>query len=90
MCKHQTIQYDKNIPARIRLRDGPVDNALKEPHWHEELQLIYVDGGTLVLSLGESKQVLTAGAVVVISPRTEHALSGVDARYLTVHSRMCS
>jgi len=67
------------------LRDGPVDNALKEPHWHEELQLIYVDGGTLVLSIGESKQVLTAGAVTVISPRTEHALSGVDARYLTVH-----
>ena len=85
MCKHQTIQYDKNLPTRIRLRDGPVDNALKEPHWHEELQLIYVDGGTLVLSLGETKQVLTAGAVAVISPRTEHALSGVDARYLTVH-----
>ncbi len=85
MCKHQTIQYDKNLPARIRLRDGPVDNALKEPHWHEELQLIYVDTGTLVLSFGESKQVLTAGAVTVISPRTEHALSGVDARYLTVH-----
>ena len=55
MCKHQTIQYDKNLPARIRLRDGPVDNALKEPHWHEELQLIYVDGGTLVVSMGESK-----------------------------------
>ena len=85
MCKHQTIQYDKNLPARIRLRDGPVDNALKEPHWHEELQLIYVDGGTLVLSLGESRQVLTAGAVTVISPRTEHALTGVNARYLTVH-----
>ena len=85
MCKPQTIQYDKNLPARIRLRDGPVDNALKEPHWHEELQLIYVDSGTLVLSIGESKQVLTAGAVTVISPRTEHALSGVDARYLTVH-----
>lgn len=85
MCKHQTIQYDKNLPAKIRLRDGPVDNALKEPHWHEELQLIYVDGGTLVLSIGESKQVLTAGAVTAISPRTEHALSGVDARYLTVH-----
>ena len=85
MCKHQTIQYDKNLPTRIRLRDGPVDNALNEPHWHEELQLIYVDSGTLVLSIGESKQVLTAGAVTVISPRTEHALSGVDARYLTVH-----
>ncbi len=85
MCKPQTIQYDKNLPAKIRLRDGPVDNALNEPHWHEELQLIYVDTGTLVLSIGESKKVLTAGAVAVISPRTEHALSGVDARYLTVH-----
>ena len=85
MCKHRTIQYDKNLPARIRLRDGPVDEVLKEPHWHEELQLIYVDGGTLVLSMGESKQVLTSGAVTVISPRTEHALSGADARYLTVH-----
>ena len=85
MCKHRTIQYDKNLPARIRLRDGPVDEALNEPHWHEELQLIYVDSGTLVVTMGESKQVLTAGDVTVISPRTEHALSGVDARYLTVH-----
>ena len=85
MCKHQTIQYDKNLPARIRQRDGPLDKELNEPHWHEELQLIYVDGGTLDVSLGETKQVLTAGDVTVISPRTEHALSGTDARYLTVH-----
>ena len=85
MCKHQTIQYDKNLPARIRLRDGPVDNALKEPHWYEELQLIYVDSGTLVVSIGESKQVLNAGALTVISPCEEHALSGANARYLSVH-----
>ena len=85
MCKHQTIQYDKNLPALIRLRDGPVDKALIEPHWHDELQLIYVDNGTLIVSLGEIKQVLTAGDVTVISPRVEHALAGENVRYLTVH-----
>ena len=85
MCKHRTIQYDKNLHAKIRWRDGPVDNALNEPHWYEELQLIYVDSGTLVVSIGESKQILNAGAVTVISPCEEHALSGANARYLSVY-----
>ena len=34
MCKHRTIQYDKNLPARIRLRDGPVNEALKNGFGH--------------------------------------------------------
>ena len=34
MCKHQTIQYDKNLPTRIRLRDGPVNEALKNGFGH--------------------------------------------------------
>ena len=85
MCKHQTIQYDKNRPGRIRLRDSPVDTALNEPHWHEELQLIYVDSGTLILSVGDTEQVLNAGDTAVVSPRAEHSLAGENARYLTVH-----
>ena len=85
MSKHQTIQYDNNLPARIRLIDGSVDKALSERHWHEELQLIYVDSGSLTVTFCDTVQDLTAGDVIVISPRTEHALSGANARYLTVH-----
>lgn len=85
MCQHQTIQYDKNLPAQIRLRDGPVDKCRGEPHWHEELELIYIDGGTLTVTVGSTKQMLNAGDVTVVSPCAEHILSGEDARYLTVH-----
>ena len=46
MYKHQTIEYDKRIPARITLCDSSVDRCRGEPHWHEEMQLIYVDEGS--------------------------------------------
>jgi len=45
MVIHQTIEYYNNLPARIRLRDGPMDKCRGKPHWHEDVQLIYVDSG---------------------------------------------
>lgn len=42
MYDHQTIEYDKLLPAKITLRDTAVDRCRGEPHWHEEMQLIYI------------------------------------------------
>lgn len=46
MYRHQTIAYDAILPARIELNDATVDRCRGEPHWHEEIQLLYIDEGS--------------------------------------------
>jgi len=84
MATHQTIQYDKNLPAKIRLRDGPVDRCRGKPHWHEDLQLVYVDSGELIVTIGKQRQVVNGGSAGVINPMETHSVKG-EARRLSVH-----
>ena len=81
----QTIRYDKNLPARIRLRDGPIDKESGEPHRHNELELIYVDSGKLQATIDYQEHEFTAGDVIVINSNTVHSLESKKARTLTVH-----
>ena len=64
MFKHETIQYDSILPAKITLNDNSVDRCRGEPHWHEEMQLIYVDEGSLSLTVGNRSAELHAGEVL--------------------------
>lgn len=84
MVNQQTIAYDKNLPARIRLRDGPDEKCRGKPHWHEELELLYVDSGKLAVTAGNREYTLGAGDVLCINSAEIHAADG-SARYLSVH-----
>lgn len=85
MYKHQTIEYDRILPANIRLKDSSVDRCRGEPHWHEEIQLIYVDEGSLNVTVGNRVLQLNAGDVQVINPCEVHSLNEGNAKYLSVH-----
>ena len=85
MYKHQTIEYDKRLPARITLCDSSVDRCRGEPHWHEEMQLIYVDEGSLNMTVGNRKSALHAGDVQLINPGEVHSLKKGSAKYISVH-----
>lgn len=64
MVVHQTIEYNQNLPAKIRLRDGPVGKCRGEPHWHGEIEMLYVDSGTLHVLAGNQKHTLSRGDVL--------------------------
>ena len=85
MYEHQTIEYDNNLPARIRLINSSADRCRGKPHWHEEMQLIYVDDGKLQITVGNQERELGEGDVLVINPGELHSLNGGKARYLSVH-----
>ena len=85
MFKHETIEYDKRLPAKITLNDSSVDRCRGEPHWHEEMQLIYVDEGSLNLTVENRLLELHAGDMQLINPCEAHACNRGDARYLSVH-----
>ena len=85
MYQHQTIEYDKRLPAKITLCDSSVDRCRGEPHWHEEIQLIYVDEGSLNMTVGNRKLTLDSGDVQVINPCEVHSLKKSSAKYFSVH-----
>ena len=85
MFKHETIQCDSILPAKITLNDSSVDRCRGEPHWHEELQLIYVDEGSLNMTVGNRKSALNAGDVQLINPCEVHSLKKSSAKFLSVH-----
>lgn len=85
MYKHLTIEYNKRLPARITLCDSLVDRCRGEPHWHEEMQLIYVDEGSLNMTVGNRKSALNAGDVQLINPGEVHSLKKGSAKYISVH-----
>ena len=74
MFKHETIQCDSILPAKITMNDSSVDRCRGEPHWHEEIQLIYVDEGSLNMTVGNRKSALNAGDVQMINPCEVHSL----------------
>ena len=85
MFKHETIQCDSILPAKITLNDSSVDRCRGEPHWHEEIQLIYVDEGSLNMTVGNRKSALNAGDVQMINPCEVHSLKKGSAKFLSVH-----
>ena len=56
------------------------------PHWHGEIEIYYLLSGTLELSIGAQKQVLTPRTAVIISSAEVHAIlsSSPDALALIV------
>ena len=85
MYQHQTIEYDKLLPAKILLCDSAVDRCRGEPHWHEEMQLIYIGEGSLNVTVGNRELQLSAGDVQLINPCEVHAVNKGSAKYLSVH-----
>ena len=85
MYQHQTIEYDSILPAKIELNERTVNRCRGEPHWHEEMQLIYVDEGSLTVTVGNRKHELSAGDVQLINPCEVHSLKKGSAKFLSVH-----
>ena len=56
-------------------------------HWHEEMEIVYVTQGPVIVSVGNAEYTLTAGDIVLIHPQTIHSIrqySDDPARYYTI------
>lgn len=74
----ELIQYNDNLPARIELKQGAI--AVK-PHWHKEIELIYVPEGTLTVTDSQSRT-LRADSVCLINSSENHSLYAENAKCL--------
>lgn len=60
---------DPEFPFRIILNDG---NILTTPHWHREIELIYVTKGSINLGINDQPYTLSEGELVVINGGNIH------------------
>lgn len=57
-------ELDKDFPFRTLINDG---NILTTPHWHREVELIYVTKGTISLGIDDIPYKLSEGEIAFIS-----------------------
>ncbi|WP_254907515.1 cupin domain-containing protein [Candidatus Enterococcus lemimoniae] len=78
------------FPFRIILNDG---NILTTPHWHREIELIYVAKGSIHLGINDQPYSLSEGEIVLInggdihyvlaSPGSERIVFQFDLTFFT-------
>ena len=74
----ELIQYNHNIPAKIELINGIISCL---PHWHKEIELVFVFSGELTLTVKKQRHLLHADDVFLINAKEIHQISG-EAEYL--------
>lgn len=83
-------ELDKDFPFRILVNDGDI---LTTPHWHREVELIYVTKGTISLGIDDVPYKLSEGEIafiggglihyVLASPGSERFVYQFDLSYFT-------
>lgn len=77
----ELVRYNENIPAKIEQYHG---NVFCKPHWHKEIELVFILGGELTLTVKERQHLLKEDDVFLINAKEIHQISG-EAEYLSVH-----
>ena len=81
----QKIKFDKNLPAKITIWDGPIGECVDNPHLHPEMQLIYVVNGDFQITIGGRKRRCGCGEIVIINPNEIHFIKAKYTNFLSVH-----
>ncbi len=71
------ISHDKNIKKTLGIR------RLSYPHYHDEIEFLYVESGQLKLICEDSEHILNAGEAVFINSRVVHETFGLDPSLCT-------
>ncbi|MGG5371984.1 AraC family transcriptional regulator [Enterococcus sp. AZ196] len=87
-------ELDKEFPFRILVNDGDI---LTTPHWHREVELIYVTKGTISLGIDDVPYKLSEGEIafiggglihyVLASPGSERLVYQFDLNYFTAGNK---
>lgn len=87
-------ELDKEFPFRILMNDGDI---LTTPHWHREVELIYVTKGTISLGIDDDPYKLSEGEIafiggglihyVLASPGSERLVYQFDLNYFSTGNK---
>lgn len=70
---YEFVQYDKNIPGKILMQDKPGWRCNTMPHWHAELEFVYILSGSLKVIRNGKMQSIHSGEFYFCNSKTIHS-----------------
>lgn len=74
----EIVKFDKNIPGRILMQDKPGWRCNTKPHWHKELEFIYMIDGELTGIISGNKKTIRNGEILFCNSKDIHVTSVPD------------
>ena len=75
---YEHVKYDRNIPGKILMQDKPGWRCNTMPHWHAELEFVYMIEGSLSVTRNGITQVIHSGEFYFCNTKTIHATKTPD------------
>lgn len=75
---YEHVKYDRNIPGKILMQDKPGWRCNTMPHWHAELEFVYMIEGSLSVTRNGITQVIHSGEFYFCNTKTIHATKTSD------------
>lgn len=76
---YEFVKYDKNIPRKILLQDKPGWRCNTMPHWHSEMEFVYVIEGMLKLMRNGTVSEIHSGEFYFCNSKVIHSTSAPDS-----------
>ena len=73
--EYETIKYNDNLPAKIKLCDETCEEIFTNYHWHKEIELICVIDGKAKIEKNSENFILEKGGVFLLNSGEIHKLS---------------
>lgn len=75
---YELVKYDKNIPGKILIQDKPGWRCNTTPHWHPELEFVYMIDGSLKVTINGNEQMIQSGEFYFCNTKMIHSTSTPD------------
>lgn len=75
---YELVKYDKNIPGRLLMQDKPGWRCNTIPHWHPELEFVYMIDGSLKVTINGNEQIIQNGEFYFCNTKIIHSTSTFD------------
>lgn len=76
---YELVKYDKNIPGRILMQDKPGWRCNTTPHWHPELEFVYIIEGSLQVCIDGTEQTIQSGEFYFCNTKVIHSTAAPDS-----------
>lgn len=69
--KHEQIKTEYGLPVRYIVYEE--DNAFVSRHWHDDMEIVYLLAGSMVVEAGDCRRILQADDYIIINSRDIHS-----------------
>ena len=77
--RFEAVRYNEALPARIEIFQG---NVAIEPHWHKEIELVYVMDGEVDITVSHRSNTVSSDSFLLINSAESHSIAAENAKCL--------